>query len=362
LVLVGLAVGALSGCSSDDDPSIERSATSVALEHPAADDATFTALLRLVDDEAWGRNPVHLADWAALGEAAGVTRPSSPAETQQWLATLADDTGFAFAGNGYWMAGAPHEVEAFRDAFGVDLGQVDASIIAGPPPEVREAYLGRFDPSAVEAAVRSDPDWSDRLDVLGDGDAAFYSWGPDASILSSPGPGRPLGVGGNLFVTDDEALWVPSSEVMARMIAGRDHPEESLAGVDDVRSATAVLDDVGAATGALVEARQLSDRDGALAPYEVLAIGNLPPGEEQLGVIVLVHESEEVALDNAERLRAVIEDGESLMGGGKWSDLLDLRDVSVDGRLTVAEVEITRGPSALFDAFYRRDSLYLHDG
>jgi hypothetical protein len=362
VVIVGMAVAVLGGCSSGDDPSTERSATSVVSDDSPADDATFATLLHLVDDEAWGRNPIHLADWAAVSEAAAVSRPSSPDESRRWLAELAADAGFSFAGAGYWMADAPDEVEAFRDAFGVDLGQVDASIIAGPPPEVREAYLGRFDPPAVEAAVRSDPDWSGRLDVLGDGEAAFYSWGPDASILSSPGPGRPLGVGGNLFVTDHEALWVPSSEIMARMIAARDDPEESLAGVDDLRSATAVLDEFGAATAALVDARQLGDGDGALAPYEVLAIGNLPSAEELLGLIVLVHDEEDTARENAARLRAIIEEGEALIGGGAWSDLLGVRDVSVDGRLTVAEVEITRNPSVLFDAFYRRDSLYLHEG
>jgi hypothetical protein len=77
---------------------------------------------------------------------------------------------------------------------------------------------GAFEPSAVDAAVRADPAWAPLLEVVTHRGRSFYSWGGDYSIAGEPSPGRPLGRGGRLLVSDELVVWTKGSDEMRAII------------------------------------------------------------------------------------------------------------------------------------------------
>jgi hypothetical protein len=370
LVLMAASAACTSqdGASSDSSASHERSTPESEpgeAESSVGSDrtGTFVALLELVDEGAWDGTSVHLADWSAVADVAEVDPPGDVREVHPWLLELTNAAGFVFPGSISWLS-YPDRQDEVEAALGIHLGQVDASILAGAPPEDRTALIGTFDPTTVQQTVRADAEWSAELELVGEGASAFYSWDDEPDVIGRPSAARPLGRGGNLFVTSDELLWVHSRRVMEQMIrAGRDG--SSLAANDDLRLAAQTLDDHGAYIGLLADGAELSgDGEPLLAPYQVLAVGNVLTTSEHTGLIVLVNDDDDAAEENVGRLRAVLDEGEPRTDDDSWDDLLDVTDVKATGRLTIALVDLERSasPSLLVDALWRGETLYHHDG
>jgi len=103
--------------------------------------------------------------------------------------------------------------------------------------------------------------------------------------------------------------------------------------------------------------------EAMLNPYCAFAVGI---GQDESGPfmgLVLVHESESLAHENADRLRQRFSQGTNSVNGQPWSDIFDPErlEVSVDGRTLRAKVPVDP-PSVWLRWVLLGDPLLLHEG
>src|SRR5690606_5585189 len=83
------------------------------------------------------------------------------------------------------------DTEAMRAAFGFHPGDVELCLAGGEPSAEVTVATGTFDTDAIDAALRSDPQWAPLLETSTYRGRSFYSWGDDYAIVGPPSPGRP---------------------------------------------------------------------------------------------------------------------------------------------------------------------------
>jgi hypothetical protein len=94
-----------------------------------------------------------------------------------------------------------------------------------------------------------------------------------------------------------------------------------------------------------------------LVPYAVFAIGVGVIDDEPFTTVVLVHESEDAAKTNVERLAQRLETAAVVNSDDGWADLFTSREISADGRVLTA---VLRG-DALLNALVTFEPLLLHE-
>jgi len=349
----------------------------------------FSTMLRAVPNLPGYRASVRITDAERIYKVLGVDRPSSifRVDTDAYFEELAAANAFAQgsvapiqAGRFFGLQGdgAFTAYERIDQYLGIELGEIDRWLETGAPPRELYALGGDFDSKQADRLL-NECDVCDPPDRRTHAGSTYYTWGEDFEIDSTRG-GRPplyddLGRGGGVAVLDRYALRALSDGAISAALDAiadsnslADHPDFGLLGdsLDRLGPVTAVLSDQTvtadlasqmlespyvradpALLEALEQAWSLEAGPPPLRPYVALASG---PGRDEDGpftAVVLVHDSEDEARLNGERLgpRAVwvseLLDGSALQGPPS------VGEIEVDGRVVRAKL---RGPAfVLFD-------------
>jgi hypothetical protein len=336
---LGLAVGALlvGACSSGDDDGGSGGAGGGIAERleslpaPAGDDPPLVVFGDL--DQAADLAGVSLSDDQSDDEAIDavlaitggpVKRKASP------VAALTPDAAHVDR-----LAGS---LDEFRDEVGWSVADVDSFVEYQIPPKNVTVMAGDFD--------------EDRLsDVLGKPDDGVWVVGdPDGDLqIDETSPARPLGEPLWLSLVDGRLVVARSEKAMDAVRSG---DGATLADDSVLRSLAEALDgeDVYSAmlTGAVLA-------DPIVAPTQCDAFLPQPFGgvaaaiaDDDGPVVVLayVHADADSAKANAEALRKLVEDGESLASRRPWSDYLEVDDIGTDANILVARLRVTEDSRA----------------
>jgi hypothetical protein len=303
----------------------------------------WVSVLATVPDDASTRALVVVNDHAAAARAREIVPRDEP----------------IVAGSSFSGALSPDDADEWRVSFGFDVGQVELDLEAGLPPERYEVLQGRFDPDAVDDAVRSDPVWADELETAEHLGVTYYRWGEDRSQdLARSSPTRPIGVGGRLALVDDVIMRAAWTEGIEQMIGARSGERPSLAEAGDLVEAARAIEHHGGFSASLTtdvlrfeagqaivgnldlqgaeDQPQASEEIPALDAYRALATGVGVDEDGWFQLIALAHDDETDAAANAERLEEVLADGVSFVSGAPWQEVVDDWTITVDRAVTVA--------------------------
>jgi len=240
---------------------------------------------------------------------------------------------------------------------GIDPSRVFLAITAGTPPETYQVLEGDFDAARIDAAVRSDPIWSDLLSTAEHRGVTYYAWGGDLEMdLTRVTNVRPLGRGGRLALDTGFLYWVPWTAGMEGLIDAGAGAVPTLA--DDPRLARAAR--ALAASG--VYSAILTDRplvEGAAMSGLVLGIGG---GRDEAGafwVVVAVHAGAAAAEEAAASFRSVLTEGVSAVTHEPWSERVTGFDIEVEDDMLVGVVRSAGREGDWLQAYYGREMLLV---
>lgn len=316
-------------------------------------------LLALIPDNDPSRERVWIQDHDLTRRIEGVGEYDPTTQhTHEWVRSWysAPDAGSFFMGRGY---PADEHVEAYLREFGVWFADVDQEVHYGSFPHF--AMLFTFDdPPGVDQAVRTDPLWSDSLEVTAVPPVTEYSWGSRAGSLELATAARPRGEAGRLTVIEGMApgtgavddllvrtLYAEAAEMALDPIVGSG---SSLADDETYQALAEVLDAEGASSVLLTAALPLASRQAhrfegdledffnanpLLGDYQALGLGSVPRDGGWTAVMVLAHATQQSANDNARRLARQLESG-TAFNLGTYADLLTLDTIDTSGTVVVA--------------------------
>ena len=253
---------------------------------------------------------------------------------------------------------------AFEAEYGVSLCEVTA---AADSQSVRRPYAWVVDvaQSDIVSALEADPSWSDELTVETYRGKEVFGWGNSpVGDLSRLSAARPGGFGGRVVLEGDvfvrssnerELVAVLDAQQDASTLASYESVQELVAYMDNSNAHTAIIYRSLEATlpntipGGIWESfEELDDAIAArpkLAPYEFFALVVGSDDEADAYSVAVLNTMAEDALDNTERLRAVLEEGVRLNAGpdARWTDLTgeELRSETF-GRLSLANFTAER--------------------
>jgi hypothetical protein len=305
LVSLTATSGPLAGCGDDGEPG------------DRVGGAAWTELLAHVPDDPATRSSVIIGD-PARAVAAGVRHPGRGAadtDVNRYVLDLIrgrGDTPTIVPDVG--VLGGVRDHDASAAELGFRITDVDRFVVAGEPPAQVEILTGELDPADIEAAT---------------------------------GSGR-LGSGGRSVADDGLVLWGSTDEGLAGLLATRDGSVSSLADDDAYRQAVGVFDGY-RAHGAVLGDRlpsAIDESDGTttdpgpeLTGVEVWGMGSTILDGEFRVIVVLVSDDLDGAVDNTERLRAHLAEGESAATGRPWTEKVEIVEIGTDDRVTTAVLD-----------------------
>jgi len=352
---------------------VEPTTTSTGAGGNGAVDNTgwISGLLDRIPDSGASGHYVELVDLAAAATAAGVQVPPAGAEesaVRDYLLALPGDVLVPEL-----LQRAAASADAIRVELGIDPVTIQRAATAGEPPERYLVLLGDFDGTAIDAAVRSEPVWSDLLTTAEHAGVPYYTWGEDfASILDRVTPARPLGRGNRLALHGGYLYWVPWTAGVEALIDAGSGVTPGLADRPLLRQAAGLLEGERVYSAILTDTPLLAEPlgtqpgqgvDGHLAPYLVLGLGG---GRDEAGpfwVVVAIHDSPAAAEQSAAGFRAGIEQGTAMtLGGAPWSERVTALEVTVEGAAMVAVLRSAGPVGDWIRAYLSRDPLFAVAG
>lgn len=410
-MLFGIAV-ALSACESDvgsESRAPEQSA------HGTGPDLSksktgLEKIFEYIPDIAETRETVYVLDIARLAQELGISAPSREATTaevieyqKQIIVQSSRSVGIFPVHENSWLSGfnsyAGELEETTYDSLGFDARNVEQIAMFGiREPMFREVILGTYSPSATLESLESCSDCLPH-DVLEYAGVSYYAWGDDfaGSIkLRFAPPGYDfLGRGGRIFIDDGAAARTLSDEHMHQIIDAARNFAPSLADDPDYALAISLLAERETVDARITSAqhtpdsaielmeeawangfrqeitadelRQQLEATHLLLPFKVAAVGTAFPTSESTlpqTYVVLVHESERDAQENADRLRSRIELDEYLfpfgteadepdMSAQSWSDYLLDYEITVQGRALILRASAEKFGNTLAHSLLR---------
>ena len=255
---------------------------------------------------------------------------------------------------------------------------MNQSVIAGIPPNVVEIIRGRFDPQTADKVLMDCSDCpSPNLDEYRD--VQFYSWGEDYSTdhrrRFTPPAFDELGRGSRIAVLDSYVLRAFATPDMESLIDANSNKVDSLADVDEFRSLVDSMSRLGAYSMLLsdeVDHWKLDEYEYAyevrnmgpwLHPYEAYAVGIGRDDSGNYATLALFHTDDDSAEENVERLRRIIEEESSVIGGRPWSEIIDVdrSEVNADGRILLAKLRDRYQGRVLVNVIHGWDSLIVYE-
>ncbi|MGD0766118.1 MAG: SGNH hydrolase domain-containing protein, partial [Dehalococcoidia bacterium] len=351
-------------------------------------------LLRQVPDTSEARAVTIMNDYARFRVALGVPLPDpnggESALFDYYRRLLFDAKGMASGTAPAQIMGItefPPLLDETRAQLGFTIADIDqdASTGWGDGGNSYQVLRGRFDPLAIDQAVRADPASAGLLATLSHSGVDYYQWdaGSDAG---SAGTAKSLGPGHQLASTGEYLYWSGAENGVASMIDAGLGVGASLADVEEFRllaqeidkfnTYTALFSDDVASYSVPELAKALAGPDASeeelaaieanlgsqatLLPYQAFATGAGVDADGPYTLLILLTADEETASENAQRLSERIKDGVSWLREQPFSDFIHGADVSSDGRLVVAKLRVD-DRNAWLALFAFKDTLLLHE-
>ncbi len=272
---------------------------------------------------------------------------------------------------------------------GFDARNVDFAAKGGKEPFALEAVVGDYDPEITQTSLAQCAGCMPHEEFLHRGHA-YYSWGEDFKgklrERLSPPAFDAQGRGGMVSVQNGRVLRAVYTGGILSLIDAAAGAADSLWDSEEMRLVAQALADLGAYAVSYTEddmslaaltplyekqrVRVFSDppkpEQGeysvsrltdppALLPFRAVASGSGltsldgPPHR----FLVVVHDSEDAARTNAERLAARLEVGVTLEFGIPWTELIQRIEMEIRGTLLLVRIEPV--PGARFSSFQSRD-------
>jgi hypothetical protein len=337
----------------------------------ATEGGWIVGLLDRIPDTGTTGRYVELLNLAAAAEAAGVQIPPAGAEASEARDYLLALPGDVVAPELLQRAAA--STDAIRAELGIDPVTIRQAVTAGEPPERYLVLQGDFDGSAIDAAVRSEPVWSDLLTTAEHAGVPYYTWGEDfASMLDRVTAARPLGRGNRLALDGGYLYWVPWTAGVEALIDAGSGVAPGLADRPLLRQAAGLLEGERVYSAILTDTPLLAEPlgakpgegvDGYLAPYRVLGLGGGSGEAGPFWVVVAIHDSPAAAEQSAAGFRTGIEQGTAIaLGGAPWSERVTALEVTVEGAAMVAVLRSAGPVGDWIRAYLSRDPLFAVAG
>lgn len=360
-----IAVGAaVAGCGSSAPPNGGLGGS--------APDESVLGLLRLVPANG-GMVTVNLYQQAATS--AGIQPLAAHADTNAiagYFSSLNQRAG---------VPGSDLTTLSGADTTGVDLGEIQADVTAGNPPDDAIAAVGTFDTTAIDQAAHADQAWKSALSTAQYDGVTVYRWLPDNQedinrdngILSQIPGSRRLAVSGGRTL-----LLARNDATMHKVLDAVTNPASSYANNPDAAQVAGQLDrmhayaavittqqpTVASAVGQQGGPEQIAALRQRLAgqllkPYRMAGIGVTQLHGKPAMLVVLVNADHATAQANATALSAAVTHGTSVRENEPWSSLLAVADVSTDGNLTIATITENSAAGMWFQIVQSNDSLLV---
>jgi hypothetical protein len=387
MVAVAAAATLAVGCGASDTTGSDVTQPSVtASSAPSQDGCSppagegLESILALVPDDADNREYTVVADLRAFLDDQGKELPGDFDEIE-WVDAVARFTPTELVQNA--VSQADDGEDPLADEYGIGLGEIDQSVVAGMPPVATELLIGTFDPAKVDEAVGADEFWSAQQEEVESNGETYYAWGEDGEVqIEGRSPIRELGIGGRLWVDERVAAFTRATAPMEAFLAGCAGAEPTLADDDTFAGIAQHLD---AYDGAF----NITFTDQVRTPDEIAPDGGLPGGggatnaadatvlegvvaygfasgpsddpDEARIRLVLASGSDAQAAANEQRFVERVEIVDSVTGDQAWADVLRIESTEVDGPFLI--VELRAESSAVLDnELMRRDSLIVSEG
>ena len=350
LLVCALIAGGAAACGDDDGGGGGGNGGGNGEAAGVDDPSSFEALLSELpaDVEGSGEDPpgIQIADYAGAAEALGIEIPDAGADEE----ALADYFRALSIGDDE-QPGAGVAVSAFTARTAIEDAEWRAEV-GWAPVDVEQAvevqgsesihvFHGDFDPEAIDEAVRSDPNWSDQLEVAEHEGTEFYTWGEDNAPSENITTVRPVGRGGRMAVLgNDTIVWTEATEPMTDTLDAISGDAESLADDPELAAVAGALDGADTVSGYLLPGPLAVGFDidssfdptipAGLQPYEAVGTGTAIADEGNQVLLAFHHADESAAEANAEAIEDALDGGTSV-DGAPWPELVELASTDLDG-------------------------------
>ena len=297
--------------------------------------------------------------------------PQIPVGNMPWISGISD---YTFSASSF-------------STMGFDPRNVDFAAAGGKEPFILEAVVGTYNPEITRARLAECAECMSHEEVVHRGHA-YYSWGEDFKgnlrERHSPPAYDHLGRGGRISVQPGLVFRAVHTVGIQSLIDVVARTTDSLWDSEEMRLVAQAMVDLGAYAVSYTEAdmslaalvplyekqrvRIISDKPKpqqqeysvsrmtdppALLPFRAIASGlGLTSLDKPTHVFwVIVHDSDETARANAERLAARLEEGVTLDFGIPWTDLIQRIEMEIRGALLL--VRILRVPDTRFPAAFQ---------
>ena len=259
------------------------------------------------------------------------------------------------------------EVDQFDDELGWSIADVSWFAEAQTPPNTFMVAGGDFDEARMSDAMGERQDGMWRLG------------GEDGEVdVSNVTAARPLGESLRLALDDGRLIVGRSTPPVEEVVDGG---ARTLADNEVLGSLAQAMDDNDAYSAMFVAGGLFAidpavllrggDPEEALAqaqeqvlpqPFLGVAGGITSADDEPVVLFAYVHPNAEAAQANADALRRIVEQGQSLQSREPWSNLLTVDDISADGATVVARLGLGEQgkPQLPYHILTSRDSLVTH--
>jgi hypothetical protein len=228
----------------------------------------------------------------------------------------------------------PSEV---RQGLGFDHRSIARTITFGglEPVDAVDILIGRFDVTAVDAAVKADPQWAPKLTTASHGGTSFYSWGGDQIDVLARTSLRPLGQGGKLLVEPSTAVWALTTTSMRSVIDARNKEEPRASDDKGLAAVVARLDRQGS-----VSANVMKASDGFDVDVQAIGWGYRRAGDQWVVEVGFAYSSQAAAVEGERRLRQRL-DQVDVRSGRILRETLQPINIGVAGTLVVGSFTYT---------------------
>jgi hypothetical protein len=359
-----------------------------AIRQQADDESVFVKLLRMLPDGDGHLLEVYLNDFARAARLAGLQPPPHTANDVALREYMTGLRGTSITNSGLLSGVDEYQEQAIARrkylAFGV--GEVTHTALIWNPPVHFELVLGKFDPSATEAALNACGDCVMPPVRETHQGVPFYAWGDDfrQSIRDrfKPPAFDQLGRGGRIALQPNFAYRTLGTEEMHWAIEASQRTRASLADVTAYTAMASALESLGAYTLYLTNdtsaqtgfGEQMTglitgeDADEAtknaldpaylLRPYLAAALG---AGRDEAGpymTVGLLHPNPELAAENVARLPERIKNTASIRQNRPWRELWGEVEARAEGHYLFARIRrLSDDPLDWLVWWMRTDSL-----
>lgn len=281
---------------------------------------------------------VRFSDHRAAAMQAGIVPDcSTPGRRDAYMKAIFEEGGTLLPNQWWAVRDGPGSLE---DEFGYSVCDITASLVVVDNerwPVVMELATSA---DSIDAAVRSDPVWSDELRDEESGGFAYYAWGRSGEPnMDRRSFGRTLGRGGQLLADGSVVVRSVFEDELQDAVVARNERD----GLSEMPLLVAMIelldqDDPHSFLVTTAQSYEKHPTEPMLAPFVLLAAGFHIDDGETVTTVVIGHQTAAQAEENAARLEKVLTTGSEWFAGERlWADYFaEPITIRTEGSIVVA--------------------------